>query len=270
MRNKIRSVVNSRSKYKTGTLIVVPVVVLAIVGSIWFSKKTSKTVEHRDLITEHREPTSDQRNPAATHAAAEIPNKPKFESPIFQTLQKKDWEKLAELLAATTPPVDTKLTQLIYFLDTKKLDADSGAPFFKTVMTWVDASNFNRARESQLLSHVLGKLKLNSKEKKKVEATFAKNGWNKKRPWTQVSVSWVPVPESTFQELKMLLQPGRSDMTADFVHFVSKMNDKKAKKKLLALAKSSMPKLDADQQLYLTNHLKTPSAIANPNEHREQ
>lgn len=234
----------------------VPVVLFAIAGGVWFFRKSNRETEHRD--------------PANAHVAAEIPNKPKFESPIFQALQKKDWTKLAELLAAPTPPADTKLTQLIYFLDSKKLDPDSSTPFFKTVMTWVDASGFKRARESQLLSHVLGKLKLRAKEKKQVEATFTKNGWRKKRPWTQVSVSWVPMPDSTFQDLKTLLQPGRIDLTADFVHFISKVNDEKAKKKLLSLAKSAMQKFAPDQQKYLSEHLKNLTAAADTKGYREQ
>lgn len=244
-----------RSKWNLRFIFGILVIGVVFSFSIWNSQD-SPNVTHRTPAGKGGPSTS-------------VQEKPKFESPIFQALEKKDWTQLADLFAAPTPPADTKLKQLIYYLDTKKLSVNDSEVFFNTLMAWLKKSKFSKARESQLLSHVLGKLNLTKYQKRQVEVMFVENEWAKKSSWTQVSVGWVPMPDSTFQDLKALLKPGRTDLTADFVHFISKVKDEKAKEKLLEIAKKSAKNFEKDQKQYLIENLKLITASASATKFRE-
>lgn len=189
--------------------------------------------------------------------------KPKFESPIFKSLSSSDWNEFSVLMRDEKNKIETKLTQVIFFLDSKGLADGNTLPFVESFIHALKSQDISRARDLQLLSRVLGKLNLDKKSQQMVESYYQQKKLLKHKTWKEVTVSWSPMPASTRQEIVELLKPGRDDLTADFIYFLAKVTDENAKAQLMAVARKSAEKFSQSQKnLFEANLSKIPRGLA--------
>ncbi len=186
--------------------------------------------------------------------------KPKFESPIFKSLNAGDWKEFARVMKEDKLPIETKLTQIIYFIDSKGFTDDAAvAAFVPTLINSFNGFELKRARELQLMSRILGKVKLDKKGQDIVESFYKQRKLLKHKTWKEVTVAWSPLPTVIIKELHDLLKPGRDDLTADFIYFVSKITDEKAKAQLTAHARQVSAQLSESQRKLLESNLQKDS-----------
>ncbi|MBL7543678.1 MAG: hypothetical protein JNL11_07665 [Bdellovibrionaceae bacterium] len=239
-------------KQNSKWLIVFPVLIVGIIVYAYFSKSTH--------VSGGGEPGSQRgvASAAGSHKGiVQYDQKPKFESPIYKSLDAKNWAEFRKLFKDDKLPLDTRLTQIIYFLDSKGLAKPQAAAFLAAFVECMTTVKIHRARDLQLFSRILGKLSLDKKEQAIVQEFYEKKKMLEHKTWKEVTIAWNPLPKSTKKQLLQLLKPGREDLSADFIYFLSKVTDQKEKKALVEDAKKAMAKFTPSQRNLFESNLKT-------------
>lgn len=178
--------------------------------------------------------------------------KTKYESPVFKALSKKDWNEFKSLLdKQDNTNFESKLTQIIYFLDSNPVDKGFAVKFLESLFDVAENKKIKKARELQLLARLLGKLDLNQEGKKIVENFYKKQGLLKHKTWMEVSISWVPLQSNTYSQVSSLLEGGRDDLTAEFIYFYFKIKDSDYKTKLYNQIQKKWSQFTPDQKRFL-------------------
>ena len=151
--------------------------------------------------------------------------------------------------------IEGYLSQIIYCLDSKLLDSKNGDFLVAPLLEQLNQNKDLSPRGKILLSKIVGKLELNTKQKKIVRETYGQLKLFEKSLWLDTSVEWVPMLSETEKTLKSYVKPKRSDLIADYFYYLQKTKDTNAKTRLIDYVKKNTKGLELNQQQYVKAQL---------------